>query len=87
MTGLVIGLVVGSVLGHAINVLVKRLRHEELAGPTDDPSDEACTQIDVKLAAHVDHMRSQVSTFADELAGDDVLLRARLRMFERGEAA
>lgn len=38
-----------------------------------------------QFKVHTQAVREQVSTFADTLAGDDTLLRERLRLFETGE--
>lgn len=37
-----------------------------------------------EFGRHVDAMRRQLTEYADQLAGDDLLLRDRLRVFESG---
>ena len=48
------------------------------------PSDHEALARDLQV--HATAMRSQVSAYADLLAGDDEVLRARLRRFENGGA-
>ncbi|KQV73876.1 hypothetical protein ASC61_01995 [Aeromicrobium sp. Root344] len=85
MTGLILALVAGSILGQAVTAILRRFRRDKLVAVVNDLLDEDRDHIAINFAAHLDHMRSQVSSFADELAGDDVLLRERLRMFEGGD--
>lgn len=86
MTGLAVGLTIGVVLGATIADLAARLRRRREPGPVD-VLDEDRDLIEVNFAAHINHLRDEVSGFADRLAGDDPVLRERLRMFERGEQA
>lgn len=61
-------------------------RHHRRGGSSDrlTPADhEALMQ---EMQVHATAMRSQVSAYADLLAGDDEVLRARLRRFENGGA-
>lgn len=61
-------------------------RHHCRGGSSDrlTPADhEALMQ---EMQVHATAMRSQVSAYADLLAGDDEVLRARLRRFENGGA-
>ena len=57
-----------------------------------DPSLHALTNDDreavaQEFAAHASAVRHKVSEYADLLANDDEVLRARLRNFEAGEAS
>jgi hypothetical protein len=83
VTGLAVGLAIGVMLGASIAELAARLRHRREVGSVEVP-DEDRDLIEVNFAAHINHLRDEVSDFADRLAGDDQLLRERLRAFERG---
>lgn len=85
MTGLLLGLVVGGAAGTAVTLWITKRRTHEASSVSAGVSDEERDHLEVNFASHVNHMRDQVSSFADQLAGDDVLLRERLRRFERGE--
>jgi hypothetical protein len=77
------GLAIGTVLGAALTKLASRLRARRTALIPEVPEEER-DLIEVNFAAHINHLRDEVSNFADRLAGDDPVLRERLRGFEWG---
>ncbi len=83
MTGLAVALAIGVAFGASIAELAAKLRQRRKGGSMDVP-DEDRDLIEVNFAAHINHLRDEVSDFADRLAGDDPLLRERLRSFEWG---
>lgn len=84
MIALSCGLALGAVCGVAATWLIGTMRRREIS-PLDEVTGEDCDTIEVNFAAHINHLRDEVSDFADRLAGDDVLLRERLRAFETGD--
>ena len=76
-------LAIGVAFGASIAELAAKLRQRRKGGSMDVP-DEDRDLIEVNFAAHINHLRDEVSDFADRLAGDDPLLRERLRSFEWG---
>lgn len=84
MTGLLIGLVAGGVLGAAAHALALKLRRitptADARVLTDDDREYVAD-----FEAHYVDVWQQVANFADRIAGDDSLLRERLRMFEQGD--
>lgn len=81
MIALGCGIAIGAVLGAALSELVTRMRARRIAHVPEVPEEER-DLIEVNFAAHINHLRDEVSDFADHLAGDDPLLRERLRGFE-----
>lgn len=79
------GLVAGAGVGVVVTILVANSRRTDSQFVVEEVSEEDRDQIEVNFAAHLEHLRGQVSDFADVLAGGDVLLRERLRVFEGGE--
>jgi large-conductance mechanosensitive channel len=77
--GLAVGAVIGSGLTHVVTKLPTRKPE-----PIIEVSNEDRDLIEVNFAAHINHLQGEVSDFADRLAGDDPLLRERLRAFEWG---
>lgn len=84
MIGLACGLAVGTFIGAALREMFARLRGRSNASVAAEVSDEERDDIEVNFAAHLEAMRGHVSDFADKLAGDDPVLRERLRSFEWG---
>ena len=79
------GTLVGLVIGACVAVWLMRSRSircpdPEAHGLTED--DRA--QIAAEFEAHTTALHRQVTKYADALAGDDPVLRARLRQFEQG---
>lgn len=86
MTGLLIGFAVGGLFGTAVTVLAYELRRRRSVG-VDELTDDDREVITRQFAEHSASMRHQVMEFADKLAGDDPVLRERLRRFETGDVA
>jgi hypothetical protein len=84
VTAFACGLAIGAGVGAIVTMLVAKLRRIDSA-EVEEVSEEDRDHIEANFAAHLEHMRGQVSDFADALAGDDPLLRERLRMFEGGD--
>jgi hypothetical protein len=78
------GLAIGTGIGVLASTLVARLRDRRSAHRPEHIDPEGHDDLEANFAAHIASMRSQMSDFADKLAGDDPLLRERLRSFERG---
>lgn len=72
---------VGALLGAGTTAVVTS-RRREAAEPALSESDRE--QVTEEFRVHTSAMSAQVSSFADELAGDDEQLRERLRQFEWG---
>lgn len=83
MIALSCGLAIGAVLGAALSELATRMRARRVAQIPEVPEEDR-DLIEVNFAAHINHLQDEVSSFADRLAGDDALLRERLRGFEWG---
>lgn len=83
MIALACGLAIGAGVGLVVPNIVAKLRRTD-SHVVEEVSEEEHDQIEVNFAAHLEHMRGQVSDFADVLAGDDPVLRERLRVFEGG---
>lgn len=81
-----VGLVGGGLIGAALTALMYELRRRT-ASALDELSDDDRDAISAQFAQHSQSMRQQVTQFADTLAGDDPVLRERLRQFEGGEAS
>ena len=79
---MIVGLAIGAVLGLAVGAVLGRLspRSEVVPELSEDDREQLADQ----FRTHTDAVAEQVGLFADELAGDDVVLRERLRRFERG---
>lgn len=67
-------------------VLARRLGRFGCPDPTlHELSEDDRTVVAQEFAAHASAVRQKVSEYGDLLAGDDPVLRARLRAFEGGE--
>jgi hypothetical protein len=77
------GLAIGAIVGAALAKLAANLMRRREA-PLPQVPEEERDLIEINFAAHINHLREEVSNFAERLAGDDVLLRERLRDFEWG---
>lgn len=84
MSSFVAGLALGAGLS-AVGMVVGMRRHrvDPDARPLTDTDREA---VATEFATHAEAVRRQVSEYADALAGDDAVLRERLRRFEDGES-
>ncbi|MCX6405514.1 MAG: hypothetical protein NTV28_01200 [Propionibacteriales bacterium] len=85
MIPLVYGLAIGTGIGALASTLARKLRDRRSAHRPEHIDPEEHDDLEANFAAHIASMRSQVSDFADKLAGDDPLLRERLRVFEGGD--
>lgn len=84
MIGLACGLAVGTLIGATFSGMPARLRDRSKTPIAPEVSELERDDIEVNFAAHLEVMRGHVSDFADKLAGDDAVLRERLRSFEWG---
>lgn len=87
MTTLVVSLLSGGLIGAASTALVYEWRRRATPRYAEQLTEEDRDVITAQFAAHSADMRQQVAHFADTLAGDDLVLRERLRTFEPGETS
>ncbi len=88
MTALVLGGVIGAFVGAAtaLATAVALLQARECPDPdAHQLTGQDRDAVAAEFATHALAVRRQVAEFADQLAGDDPVLRARLRQFEAGE--
>ncbi len=81
-----IGALCGAPVGAALAALTRLLwirRHHQPMTDIDLAQADSGTRR-AALSTHAEVMRQQVAHFADTLAGDDLVLRERLRRFEWG---
>jgi len=79
------GLAIGTGIGVLASTLAAKLRGRRITRRPVRIDPEEHDDLEANFAAHIASMREQVSDFADKLAGDDPLLRERLRVFEGGD--
>lgn len=78
------GLLVGAGVAHVVTL--RRLQSQPRPDPDSHPLKEKDReQLTAEFVGHVSAVRQQVSEYADALAGEDAVLRTRLRAFEAGE--
>lgn len=78
-------LAVGAAVSHWLTRRACRKHAGVPLADDQDLTDQDREQLAAEFADHVSAVRRQVGAFADDLAGSDVLLRERLRMFEAGD--
>lgn len=84
MSGFWFGVLCGAPAGAALAVLTGYLRAKAHASSWEVPglTDSDRAVLVEEFTTHARAMQQQVARFADTLAGDDVVLRERLRNFE-----
>lgn len=83
MNGVLAGVVVGTCIGAALTALAVRWHQRRKPIPAvsaDGDRDAVASQ----FASHAAELHRQIERLADVLAGDDAVLRERLRRFEPG---
>ncbi len=86
MSAFWIGALCGAPVGAALAALTGLLWINRHHKPMTDicPADADSNTSRAALTTHAEARRQQVAHFADTLAGDDLVLRERLRQFEWG---
>lgn len=85
MTAFGLGLLFGAVAAHLLTRYAQRHQAEQGSQEPDGLTDHDRDELADVFAQHTQAVNRQVSEFADQLAGGDEVLRARLRQFEAGE--